>query len=314
MAALVAGAAVIATHVSTFIEPEHPAPVQRESAIVADPVVPLQVIEPHSAQALELVLSTVGFDLKQIRRGDGLVPAVHLASLPDDLGAIDQVTRKKELFFSAVLPLVLSANERVIRDRVKLVRFRDRVLDGAALRAAERAWLLGLADRYGVGAAPDVVLDRAFFEAVIDRVDTVPVSLALAQAAVESGWGASRFARYGNALFGQRAWSDDKGIVPTERGAEESHVVRSFDSLLSSVRSYIHNLNTHPSYRDFREQRAAMRAAGQPLDAAGLAGELLSYAETGEEYVEMLRLVMKVNSLSDFDAALLQRNILTAWN
>ncbi|UUX52132.1 glucosaminidase domain-containing protein [Nisaea acidiphila] len=309
MAALVAGAAALATQISVLVEPESTAPVQRAAPAV--PAAKIQIVEPANAQALELVLGTVGFDLKNIRRGADPVPAIHVASLPHDLGSIDQVDRKKKLFFSTVLPLVLSANDRVARDRVKLARLRDRALDGAALHDSERDWLLHLGDRYGVELSEDGV-DRAFLDGLMRRVDTVPVSLALAQAAVKSGWGSSRFARNGNALFGQRAWSDDDGIVPKERTDEEGHVVRRYDSLMSSVASYIHNLNTHPSYRDFRYRRASMRAADRPLDGKRLAGGLTAYAEIGDRYVEILRTVIEKNRLAELDGALLERKIVTA--
>ncbi|WP_420403004.1 glucosaminidase domain-containing protein [Nisaea sp.] len=272
----------------------------------------VHVVEPASTQALEFVFGTVGFDLKDIRRGSDLVPAIYVSSLPGDLGFIDEVDRKKRLFFSAVLPLVLSANERVLRDRARLTRLRERVLDGAGLQDSEKDWLFRLADRYGVTSAEDI--DRSLLDVLNRRVDVVPVSLALAQAAVESGWGSSRFARHGNALFGQRAWSDDHGIVPKERTDDEGHVVRAYDTLMGSVSSYIHNLNTHPSYSDFRRARESMRENGERLDGKRLAGGLLAYAEIGERYVEILRLVIEKNRLTELDDALLRRNLLTASN
>lgn len=310
--ALFAGAAVLATQISAFVEPEIVAPDHREAVVKAAPAPRGHVVEPADTQALESVFGTVGFDLKDIRRGSDAVPAIYVSSLPDDLGFIDEVGRKKKLFFSAVLPLVLSANERVARDRAKLIRLRERVLDGASLHASEREWLLRLADRYRVASAEEI--DRRLLDALVRRVDVVPVSLALAQAAVESGWGSSRFARHGNALFGQRAWRDDQGIVPSERADNEGHVVRKYDTLLSSVSSYIHNLNTHPSYSDFRRYREAMRENGERLDGKRLAGGLLAYAEIGERYVEILRRVIEKNRLTEFDDALLNRNLVTASN
>ncbi|MBO6560506.1 MAG: glucosaminidase domain-containing protein [Nisaea sp.] len=312
MVALVAGAAALATQISVLVEPETVAPERTERPAQTVSAQKGHVVEPASTKALEFVFGTVGFDLKQVRRGSEPVPAIYVSSLPDDLGFIDEVGRKKKLFFSAVLPLVLSANERVSRDRAKLVRLRDRVLDGANLHSSEKDWLLRLADRYGVESSGDI--DRPLLNALNRRVDVVPVSLALAQAAVESGWGSSRFARHGNALFGQRAWSDDKGIVPTERTDSEGHVVRKYDTLLSSVSSYIHNLNTHPSYSDFRSYREEMRESGERLDGKRLAGGLLAYAEIGEEYVDILRRVIEKNRLNELDDALLNRNIVTAFN
>jgi len=274
-------------------------------AVPAD--APLDVAK---ADDLEVVLEQTGFDLNDIRRGSDLVPAVYLASLPEDLGSLDQIKRKKQLFFSAVLPLVLRANEKVAGERVKLIRYRDRALDGAALRPVEREWLLELADRYGLDAG-GAEIDHALFAKLLLKVDEIPVSLALAQAAVESGWGASRFARNGNALFGQRAWTEKAGIAPKERASGEKHVVRKYESLLGSVASYVHNLNSHPSYRDFRLRRASLRTAGHALDGKLLASNLRSYAEIGQAYVDMLRLVITKNRLGDFEGAILERPLAT---
>jgi len=312
MVALFAGAAALATQISAFIEPETVSAEHRGTAARSAAEPKAHVVEPADTQALEFVFGTVGFDLKDVRRGADLVPAIYVSSLPDDLGFIDEVGRKKKLFFSTVLPLVLSANERVARDRARLIRLRDRVLDGASLHDSERDWLLRLADRYGVTSPEEI--DRPLLDVLVRRVDVVPVSLALAQAAVESGWGSSRFARHGNALFGQRAWSDDQGIVPHERTDSEGHVVRKYDTLLSSVSSYIHNLNTHPSYSDFRRHREAMRTSGERLDGKRLAGGLLAYAEIGERYVEILRQVIEKNRLTELDDASLNRNLVTASN
>lgn len=281
--------------------------------VPADPEQAQPVLAPTNTFELELALVKAGYNLKDIRRGSNLVPALYLANLPADLGSVDQVARKKQLFFSAVLPLVLRANDAVARERVRLVRFRDRFADGAHLSATEKSWIRQLARKYKVKVS-EKGLGRKMFEALLLKVDRVPVSLALAQAAVESGWGSSRFAKKANALFGQRAWSEDAGLVPEERADDETHVVKSFDSLMASVNSYVRNLNSHPSYRDFRQERAKMRAEGQPLDGYELAGGLLRYAETGEQYVDTLRTVISKNHLQDFDGAMLQRRIVTASN
>lgn len=312
-AAFVGGIILLASQVPGLVDRTQPAPanfsVEKPPAerVVAPSNAPLDVAK---ADDFEVVLQETGFDLNDIRGGSDLVPAIYLASLPGDLGSLDQIKRKKQLFFSAVLPLVLRANEKVARERVRLIRFRDRALDGAQLRPVERDWLLELADRYGLDAE-DAEIDSTLFAGLLLKVDEIPVSLALAQAAVESGWGASRFARHGNALFGQRAWTEKAGIAPKERDSGEKHVVRKYDSLLGSVASYVHNLNSHPSYRDFRQRRAALRMAGRALDGKLLAGGLLSYAEIGQAYVDMLRLVITKNRLDDFEGAILKRPLMT---
>ena len=311
--ALVGCMILLAGQVHEFFEYNQPEPARfsvepsRDESAPARANMPLDVAR---ADDFEVVLGEIGFDLNDIRRGSDPVPTVYLASLPGDLGSLDQIKRKKQLFFSAVLPLVLRANEQVARERVKLARFRDRALDGALLRADERDWLLGLADRYGLDMA-DGEIGPDLFANLLVRVDEIPVSLALAQAAVESGWGSSRFARHGNALFGQRAWTESAGITPRERAGGETHVVRKYDTLLGSVASYVHNLNSHPSYRDFRLRRASLRMEGRELDGRLLAGGLRSYAEIGQAYVDTLRLVIDKNRLGDFEGAALERPITT---
>ena len=133
-------------------------------------------------------------------------------------------------------------------------------------------------------------------------MDIVPVSLAIAQAAKETGWGTSRFAQQGNALFGQWTWSGE-GLKPKESDKNEGHKVMKFNVLQASVRAYQRNLNTHSSYSDFRKIRAKLRDMGKPLDSLILADGLNKYAETGEKYVDVLRKIIKQNNLKDFDDA-----------
>jgi Bax protein len=133
-------------------------------------------------------------------------------------------------------------------------------------------------------------------------MDEVPVSLALAQAAKETGWGTSRFAQEGNALFGQWTWSGE-GLKPKDADQNEGHKVMKFNVLQASVRAYQRNLNTHKSYKDFRKARAELRDQGLPLDSLVLSKFLKNYAETGNQYVEVLKKIITQNNLKDFDDA-----------
>jgi len=133
-------------------------------------------------------------------------------------------------------------------------------------------------------------------------MDEIPVSLAIAQAAKETGWGTSRFAQEGNALFGQWTWSGE-GLKPKEADGNEGHKVMKFNVLQASVRAYQRNLNTHRSYENFRLARAHLRDKGQPLDSIILSQFLKNYAETGNQYVEVLQKIIKQNNLKDFDDA-----------
>ncbi|TAN46264.1 MAG: hypothetical protein EPN26_15415, partial [Rhodospirillales bacterium] len=215
----------------------------------------------------------MGYDLESVARGEQLVPRLYLANLPADLDDINDSAVRKALFLRAMLPLVLSMNETILADRKRLMAYAERVQDGVRIVPAERDWLNDLARRYDVE-------DGDLFT-LFQRVDAIPVSLALAQAAEESGWGTSRFAQEGNALFGQWTSSQEKGLVPSERAPRASFAVRSFGSLAEAVRSYTLNLNTHPAYQDFREARWDAREMGQPLDGYRLTETLQRYSERG---------------------------------
>ena len=133
-------------------------------------------------------------------------------------------------------------------------------------------------------------------------MDEIPVSLAIAQAAKETGWGTSRFAQEGNALFGQWTWSGE-GLKPKDADKNEGHKVMKFNVLQASVRAYQRNLNTHKTYKPFREARAKLRDNNKNLDSLVLSKYLDAYAETGEKYVDVLQQIIKQNNLQDFDDA-----------
>ena len=251
---------------------------------------------------LEQALDSRGFAIDGATASGPRVPALALTHLPPDFAGEMPVNRRKTLFLSSVLPLILLANAEIAADRARL---RLIVTKGGVV-ARDRAWLNDQARRYGVdsknlaAAAPVRLAQR-----LLNHVDTVPVSLALAQAAAESGWGRSRFARDGNALYGQWTMSAADGLVPRRRDAGKKHLVRQFGSLLDSVRAYMRNLNSHPAYRGFRDARAVARVGGRALDGPELARHLNAYSERGGAYIDELRAIMRVNRLSRFDGAVL---------
>ncbi len=271
------------------------------SGLLADPPSPVHVA---SAERLARLFDRLGYRLEAVA-GEAAdpVPAVELVALPGDLSDVAPVDRRKHLFIRAVLPIVLSANAAILDERARLQRDLARLNAGAALTADDREWLAGLAERHGL---PGVTLDADSLGALLDRVDAVPVSLAIAQAILESGWGTSRFAQAGNALFGQWTWDDASGIVPAARAAGRNHSVRAFDSLADSARAYLFNLNTHPAYAGFREARAAARArSGELPSGSALAGKLTRYSERGGAYIEEIRAVIRQNRLQALDDATL---------
>ncbi|MBT5881185.1 MAG: hypothetical protein HOH46_19190 [Rhodospirillaceae bacterium] len=237
--------------------------------------------------------------LSDLRQGMADVPPVYLNRFPADLAALRSAKKRKDIFIKTVLPLVLRANNevRAERQRMLLLLRRDGVRDGAtaSLSKAERTYLDQLAVQYGVATGDLDELQR--------RVDVVPASLALAQGAEESGWGTSRFARQGNAVFGQRTFRKGGGLVPLKRERGASFEVKAFNSLYNSVRSYVWNLNTHFAYKKFREERATFRHQGQPLDGYALIGALKKYSERGHKYIDTIRVIMQANRLYDFDDA-----------
>ncbi|MBI4182587.1 MAG: glucosaminidase domain-containing protein [Proteobacteria bacterium] len=248
------------------------------------------------ADALFLFFRWIDYDLDAVRDGEASVPRLLVAGLPPDLRGLHPIAERKELFLGAVLPAVLEVNDTILRDRRFLTRIQARIEMGEWLDADERGRLDSIADRYGTGDFDELLL----------RVDVVPSALVLAQAAIESGWGTSRFARTGNALFGQRAWGGN-GMRPRELDSPPFRV-RAFEHLLASVEAYVHNLNTFPAYRAFRARRAAMRRGGGPLDSHTLAGTLHRYSERGADYVRELRAIIRANRLEGLDSAKLMES------
>ena len=228
------------------------------------------------------------YDLSKIRKGKKVKP-FYISLLPKDLSLIDSTNERKELFIKIVLPLILKENDKIEQDRNKLFK----ILAKKSNNREERSWLNWKFKEYKIKNS-DISEQKI-------RMDIVPVSLAIAQAAMESGWGTSRFALEGNALYGQWTWSED-GLEPLENISGD-HKVMQFKILTASVRAYKKNLNTHSGYREFREERANLRIQNEPLSGLKLNKYLDKYSATGEEYTKNLELTIKKNSLSDFDNA-----------
>ena len=239
--------------------------------------------------------ASLGYDLDAVRSAARPVPRIYLESLPRDLSRIGHVATKKTLFVQAVLPVVLRINEELVAARWRAERLGDRLAQQGTLSPADRKWLLDAAELYDTKPL-DV-------PALLNRMDIVPPSLAIAQAAEESGWGTSRFVLEGNALFGQYTYKSKTGMVPMRRDADRQHRVRRYEDLLDAARSYAHNLNTHWAYEDFRRHRSGMRRAGSLIGGYELAGKLWKYSERRAAYIETIRRIIRQNRLDDFDGA-----------
>ncbi|MEQ8332757.1 glucosaminidase domain-containing protein [Nisaea sp.] len=241
--------------------------------------------------------------------GQREVPRLVFVRIPERFAAVtvNEVTveQKKSLFFRMVLPVLLIANEEIAAERELLMQLKEALATQRFLDARQLKTLRRLADKYEVTMQGDAVSITAVLGVLERRIDIVPPSLGLAQAASESGWGTSRFAQEGNALFGQ--WRlDGKGMVPEEqRSSKGDYKVAKFKTPLGSARSYLRNLNTHGAYREFRKRRAAARADGRPLSGATLASFLTRYSERGADYVKEIVSIIKSNNLSVLDRSYL---------
>ena len=262
----------------------------------SDLLVDIYSLNEKETDAVRLDASTIkqlyedtGYKLEDIRQNK-LVKPVALDSFPREIKMIENTKKRKEFFIQIVLPLILQENNNIRLDRKRLFS----IINKSNNTDLEKNWLDKKYKQYGIPSKDLLTLKV--------RMDEVPVSLALAQAAKETGWGTSRFAQEGNALFGQWTWSGE-GLKPKESDENEGHKVMKFNVLQASVRAYQRNLNTHKTYKEFRLVRAQLRDSGKPLDSIILSEYLTNYAETGEEYVKVLQKIINQNDLKDFDNA-----------
>ena len=242
-----------------------------------------------SASTIKQLFKDTNYTLKDVRKNKFVKP-INLDLLPNEMKMIENTKQKKNLFIQIVLPLILKENTQIRLDRKKLFV----ILNKSNNSEAEKKWLNMKFKQYGVKS-------KDLFTLKI-RMDEVPISLAIAQAAKETGWGTSRFALEGNALFGQWTFSGE-GLKPLAIDGDKTHKVMKFQILQASIRAYQRNLNTHSSYKKFRKLRALARENNEKLDSLILADSLDKYAATGKEYTEILKKIIKQNALKDFDDA-----------
>ena len=240
-----------------------------------------------SASTIKQLFKDTNYNLKDVRKNK-LVKPINLDLLPEEMKMIENTSQRKNLFIQIVLPLILDENNQIKLDRKKLFV----VLNKNNNSDAEKKWLNMKFKQYGV--------KNKDLSTLKIRMDEIPASLAIAQAAKETGWGTSRFALEGNALFGQWTFSGD-GIKPKFSDNDKTHKVMKFQILKASVRAYQRNLNTHSSYKKFRKLRAQSRDNDEKLDSLILADCLDQYAATGVEYTKTLKKIILQNSLKDFD-------------
>jgi Bax protein len=226
------------------------------------------------------------YDLDHVRRKK-LVKPIYFTRLPKDLDAIRSNTQKKETFLQILLPLVVAENEKIQKDRTYLLKILKE-------NQSEKntTWIKKKYKEYRVS--------KNNIDELIEKIDIIPTSIALAQAAKESGWGTSRFALEGNAIYGQWTWNGD-GMAPLDKDDDKNHQILKFPLLRASVKAYISNLNSHPGYKSFRKKRLDLRNQNKNLSGLDLIHELDNYAQTGKEYTKVLEQIIKQNDLDEFE-------------
>ena len=243
----------------------------------------------YTTSEIDALFKEVNYNLKDVRISK-LVKPIDIGLLPNEIKNIGNTKKRKDMFIKIVLPLIVKENNKIRIDRKRLFT----ILNKNSNTDIEKKWLEKKYKQYGVRQKDLSTLKI--------RMDEIPVSLAIAQAAKETGWGTSRFALKGNALFGQWTWSGE-GLKPKNAEDGKDHKVMKFYSLTLSVRAYLRNLNTHSSYRNLRKARTELRNQGKSLDSLVLSKFLDKYAETGSQYIEVLQKIIQQNDLKDFDEA-----------
>ena len=257
-----------------------------------------EVILPDLNLKTETVIQLfkdVDYDLRTVRN-EKLVKPIYFTQFPRDLDNLQSVQLKKETFIKIVLPLIVAENEKILDDRLKL----KTLIEKKFTTDTEKQWLRQKLLEYKV--------KKGDLEELLFRMDMIPASIALAQAAKESGWGTSRFALEGNAIFGQWTW-DGQGIAPLKRDGDKNHKILKFPILRASVKAYKNNLNTHKSYSKFREKRKQLRDKKKSITGLSLTETLKNYAQTGSEYTKILNQIITQNRLSDFERVRLVNSV-----
>lgn len=258
----------------------------------------IKILKTKLLTDLESEFNRFSYELDSLDDG---VPPLILQRLPKDLHEVASSSKKKQIFFQSMLPMILLANDEIRHQRAELLDLKEIIESGHTLTPGQQQKLAALAKAYKLKTAnptsPTALAELA------SRIDIIPPELALAQAANESAWGTSRFSQLANNLFGEWTYTPGAGIVPADRPEGANYEVRRFKTVYDSVRSYLRNLNTHYAYQELRKLRAEARAAKRPLDGDKLAEGLDRYSTRGEEYVRDLQKLIRQNRLNRFASA-----------
>lgn len=247
---------------------------------------------------LFLLTITLTISAQQVERGvwefEGVAQAERVGKLPN-FAQYTNVQQKKKEFFDFIRPMVKEENQVLRNEYLHIQELMRSALNEEKISSTDQAWLADMATYYRV--TPFNIDNEEDFEALLKKVDIIPESLFLAQAANESAWGTSRFARNANNIFGQWCFTEGCGIVPSGRRANETHEVQKFKTVNDAVRSYMHHLNSHPFYEKLRDSRLSSREANTAPSGYDMAIGLEKYSARGLEYVKEVRSMIRYNKL-----------------
>jgi Bax protein len=260
-----------------------------------------QIIRPDTTSGLEAFFQTLDYNWAQLEKG---VPLFILEGMPPDINDTVSTDTKKRAFFMGLLPMVLLANQEIAKEREDVLLLLAKNQDTETTPADQKR-LEEIMNRYGLRGNP--YTDHRTRSRLLRRVDTIPPSLVLAQAANESAWGTSRFAQLGNNLFGEWTFIPGSGIIPESRPDGEIYELRKFSSIYASIRSYMNNLNRNGAYTKLRAIRERLRNAKQPITGIALSHGLHKYSQRGEEYIDEIQAMIRQNKLSLANTATLRR-------
>ena len=218
-----------------------------------------------------------------------------ISELPDDFSEIQDVPTKKKLFYLVTLPLIYNTNTSIMQERRMVINI-EKKFARKELNKNETDEIIRLSKKYKLDYSE---INTKLFRKLKQRINIIPVSLALGQAIIESGWGQSRFATEGNALYGQWTTSEDKGIIPQDRDEDKTHAVLKFKNLSESVEAYMFNINTHQAYYNFRVIRRIDERIKYTDPISMKVKYLAAYAEIGDKYVDKLELIIASNNLHE---------------
>lgn len=246
----------------------------------------------YAAFCLVMVIALSNYRLP----GDDHLSDLTTSTLLPDFAAIEQTPERKQAFLEMMLPLVEAKNIAIVKSRNSLLKMQTALESEQPLTTKQLSLLQKLRDRYHVTEEDEPDQQKAVAQLLL-RADVIPESMVLAQAAVESGWGTSRFAGEAHNLFGQWCYTPGCGLVPARRASNAKHEVQLFENVEGAISAYFRNLNTHRAYQSFRKLRAQLREEGKALSGSQLVTTLGKYSSRGQAYIEELRTVIRANRL-----------------